>query len=167
MLVIVIVEQRPSVERVIEDDDGRAAGRGPRDLDGVLDRLGAGVQEDALLVGPRARRQLGEPPADLDVRLVDPDHEALVEVRVDLLVHRGDGGRKAVSRVLAAEPAGEVDVAATVDVLDAGALGAGDHDRRSGDPARDVALAGGEHPFGGRALLHGHHGGFSHASIGA
>ena len=116
---------------------------------------------------PEHGRQLGEPPADLDVRLVDPDHEALVEVRVDLLVHRGDCGRKAVTGVLAAEPAGEVDVAATVDVLDPGALGAGDHDRRSGDPARDVALAGGEHPFGGRALFHGHHGGFSHASIGA
>ena len=67
-----------------------------------------------------------------------------------------------MTRVLAAQAAGEVDVAAAVDVLDAGSLGAGDDDRRSGDPARDVALAGRQHPFRGRALLDGHRGGFSH-----
>ena len=32
--------------------------------------------------------ELVEEPADLDVRLVDPDHEALVQVAVDLLVDR-------------------------------------------------------------------------------
>ena len=67
---------------------------------------------------PRARRELGEPAADLDVRLVDPDHEALVQVAVDLLVDGRDDGAEAVARVLAADPAGEVEVAAAVDVAD-------------------------------------------------
>ncbi len=155
-------EQAPPVECPVEDDDGRPARCDPRDLDGVLDRLRAGVEQNALLVGSTTGRELGEPPADIDVRLVDADHEALVEVAVDLLVHRSDGRWKAVTRVLAAQAAGEVDVAAAVDILDAGALGAGDDDRRSGDPARDVALAGRQHPFRGRALLDSHRGGFSH-----
>jgi hypothetical protein len=50
-----------------------------------------------------------------------------------------------VTRVLAAEPAGEVDVAPAVDVLDGGPFGARDDERRRGDPARHMLLAGGEH----------------------
>src|SRR5204862_5842793 len=96
----------------------RLAGRGAGDLDRVLDGFGAAVQEQALLRLARARRELGESAADLDVRLVYPDHEALVEVRVDLLVHGRDGGRQPVARVLAAEAAREVDVRLAVDVLD-------------------------------------------------
>src|SRR5206468_2758199 len=84
--------------------------------------------------GPRARRQVREPPADLHVRLVDPDHEALMEVGIDLFVHGCDGSGQAVAGVLAAEPAGEIHVGLAVDVLDAGALGAGDDDRRGRDP---------------------------------
>ena len=38
---------------------------------------------------PDARAELGETAAQLDVRLVRPDHEALVQVAVDLLVDRG------------------------------------------------------------------------------
>ena len=60
---------------------------------------------------PGARRQLGQPPADLDVGLVDADHEALVEVLVGLSLDRVDDGREAVARVLAADAAGEVDEA--------------------------------------------------------
>jgi hypothetical protein len=37
-------QQRPTVEAVLEHDDGRPAGCGPGDLDGVLDRLRAGVE---------------------------------------------------------------------------------------------------------------------------
>ena len=47
--------QRAAVEAAVERDDRRPAGLGARDLDGVLDRLRAGVEEDALLVGAAAR----------------------------------------------------------------------------------------------------------------
>ncbi len=54
------------------------------------------VDEDRPLLAAAARRELREALADLDVRLVDPDHEALVEVAVCLLVdrrHRPAGSR--------------------------------------------------------------------------
>ena len=79
-----------------------------------------------------------------------------MEVRVDLLVHRRDGGGEAVAGVLAAEPAGEIDVGHAVDVLDAGALGAGDDDRRGRDPARHELVAGGQNAFTLGPLLHRH-----------
>ena len=47
--------QRAAVEAAVEGDDRRAAGRGAGDLDRVLDGLGAGVEEDRLLVGRRGR----------------------------------------------------------------------------------------------------------------
>ena len=85
------------MEGAVEDDDGRPSGRGARDLDRVLDRLGAGVDEQATSGrSPRHGESSREPPADLDVRLVHPDHEALVQVAVDLLVDRGD--RRAEAR---------------------------------------------------------------------
>ena len=93
---------------------------------------------------PGCGQRLVEEPADLDVRLVHPDHEALVEIAVDLLVDRS--GREAVAGVLASEPAGEVDVLATVDVPDPCAFRAGDDEWRSGDTARDVACAVSENP---------------------
>ena len=144
------------MESVLEDDDARSARRGACDLDRVLDGLGPGVQQEGLLVGARAGRELRQPAADLDVRLVDPDHEALVQVGVDLLVHRGDCGREAVACVLAAEAAGEVDVRAAVHVLDPGPFRACDDDRRRRDPARDVLLAGGKDSLALRALIDRH-----------
>ena len=161
LLVDLLVRHRhrqegAAVEGVVEDDDPGASGRGASDLDRVLDRLGTRVQEQALLVLPRARRQLGEPAADLDVRLVHPDHEALVQVAVDLLVHRGDRGREAVARVLTAQAAGEVDVRLAVDVNDPGAFRALHHDRRRGDSAGDVLLAGRQDALTLGALCHRH-----------
>ena len=106
---------------MVENDHRGPPGRGARDLHGVLDRFGARVQEERLrlaVTGPGLVEQL----AHLDVRLVHPDHEALMQVTVDLLVNRRR--REAVAGVLAAEPAGEVDVLAAVDVPDACALGA-------------------------------------------
>ena len=75
-------QDRAPVEAVVEADDARAAGVGARDLDGVLDGFGARVDEQRLLVGPCARGVLGQAPAGLDVRLVHPDHEALVQEAV-------------------------------------------------------------------------------------
>ena len=144
------------MERVLEDDDSGLTGRDARDLDRVLDRLGAAVQEQALLLGAGARRQVREPPAHLHVRFVDPDHEALMEVHVDLLVHGRDGCGEAMARVLTPEPAGEVDVRLAVDVLDAGAFRACDDDRRGRDPARHELLAGGQNALTLGPLPHRH-----------
>jgi hypothetical protein len=149
-------EERSAVERVLEDHDARLARGRAGDLDRVLDRLGAAVQEQALLVLAGAGRQVCESPADLDVRFVDPDHEALMEIRVDLLVHGCDGRGQPVARVLAAEAAGEVDVRLAVDVLDAGAFCAGDDDRRGRDSARHEPLAGGQDALTLGPLLHRH-----------
>ena len=132
------------MEGVVEDHDGGPAGRGARDLDRVLDRLGAGVDEDRLLLLARAGRQLGEPAAYVDVGLVDADHEALVEVLVGLRLDRLDDGREAVAGVLAADAAGEVDEAAAVDVGDARAVRVGDDELRGGDAGAHVAGALGE-----------------------
>ena len=123
-------QARASVERPVEDDDSGPPGRGTRDLDRVLDRLGAGVHEDRSLLRPRARRELGEQAARLDVRLVARDHEALMEVAVDLLVDRGDDSLGTVAGVLAGDPAGEVEVGPPVGVDEACALRALDHEPR-------------------------------------
>ena len=144
------------MEGAVEDDDRLAPGGGAGDLDRVLDRLGARVQKQALLLAAAARRELGEPTADLDVGLVHPDHEALVQVAVDLLVDGGDRGGKAVAGVLAAEPSGEVDVRPAVDVLDPRALGPGNDERRRRHAGGDVALARCDDGVGGAPLLQGH-----------
>ena len=131
------------MEAVVENDNGRAAGGGAGDLDRVLDRLGARVDEERLLLGAAhgCRRVLGEPATDLDVRLVGADHEALVQEAVDLLVDRGDDRRVAVAGVLAGDPAGEVEVERAVGGLHLRSDRAGDDELRCRDPARDVAGA--------------------------
>ena len=135
-----------------------AAGRGAGDLDRVLDRLGAGVEEQRLLLLARARRQLAEAPADVDVWLVGPDHEALVQVAVDLRVDRGGDGLEAVPGVLAADPAGEVDVLVAVDVDDGRAVGAVDDESWRRHAARDPAGPLLEDAAGRRVLPQGHRG---------
>ena len=79
-----------------------------------------------------------------------------MQITVDLLVDRGR--REAVTGVLAAEAAGEVDVLAAVDVPDARALGTCDYERGGGDAPRDVTLAPGGDAFGFGALGNGHQG---------
>src|SRR5207244_9634469 len=121
------------------DDDRRTPGGDPGDLDRVLDRLGTRVDEDAVLLLAGARRELGQASADGHIRLVRRDHEALVQVSVDLVVNGRDHGVAAVPEVLTADAAGEVDVAPAVDVPDPRSLGALDDDRSDCDAARDVA----------------------------
>jgi hypothetical protein len=65
------------VEGVGEGDDALAAGRDARDLDGVLDRLGAGVDQEGLL-RRRVRGDAAERLGHLDVGLVHADREAEV-----------------------------------------------------------------------------------------
>ena len=82
---------------------------------------------------------LGEPAAELDIRLVRADHEALVQEAVDLLVDRGDDRREAVAGVLAGDPAGEVEVDRAVGRLHLRPVCTGDDELRSRDTSRDVA----------------------------
>jgi bacterial/archaeal transporter family-2 protein len=144
------------VESPVEDDDCLTAGRRASDLDHVLDRLGAGIQKQALLLPVATRRELCEPAADLDVRLVHADHEALVQVAVHLLVDGRDGGRQPVAGVLAAEPSREVDVRAALDVLDPRALGPSHDEGRGRHSGRDVAFAGLDDGVGRGSLPQGH-----------
>ena len=107
------------MEAAVEDDHRAAPGERARDLHRVLDGLGAGADQQRLVLAvAAARRQLGEPAADLDVRLVHRDHEALVQVAVGLRVDRGDDLRRVVAEVQAAEAAGEVDERRAVGVGD-------------------------------------------------
>ena len=69
---------------------------GAGDLDGVLDRLGAGVEQRGALVVV-ARGELVERLGDGDVALVRRDHEARVGERLDLGLDRVDDARRAVA----------------------------------------------------------------------
>ncbi len=103
-----------------------------------------GVDEDRLLLVAGARGELREPPAHVDVRLVDADHEALVQVLVQLRLDRVDDRREPVPGVLTADAAREVDEGAAVDVDDARPVGVRDDETRGRDAAGDVAGALGE-----------------------
>ena len=78
-----------AVVGVLEDDDRVAAGGDAGDLHGVLDRLGAGVEQRRLL-RVVTRRELGQLRAHVDVAVVRRDHEAGVGERGDLLLHAAD-----------------------------------------------------------------------------
>ena len=73
-------QQRAAVEGALEGDHGGSLGVEPRELDGVLDRLGAGVEEGGL-GGPAERRALEQPLGELDVGLVGNDREVGVRKR--------------------------------------------------------------------------------------
>jgi hypothetical protein len=148
--------QRPAVEGPVEDDDGRATRGHPRDLDCVLDRLRARVDEDALLLVPPAGRELGKAATHLHVWLVEADHEALMQVAVDLLVDGRHRCGEAVAGVLAPQSAGEVDVLAAVDVPDARPLGTVDDEGGRRYASGDVALSGREDAVGRTSLLQRH-----------
>ena len=116
------------MEPTLEADHGRPARVAARELDGVLDGLGARVEERGF---GRAgeRRERGEPLGVLDVDLVRHDREVGVEKARGLLLHRGDDVRVCVADVEAADAAGEVDEAVAVDVGDGGTAAVRDHDR--------------------------------------
>src|SRR4029078_4360002 len=129
-------------------------GRRARDLHRVLHRLGTGVHEERLRLAPLCGPGLVERLAPLYVRLVHADHEALVQVPVDLFVESSGG--EAVPGVLAAEPAREVDVLPSVDVPEPGSLRARDDQRRRRPATGDVALALSDNTIRCCALLDGH-----------
>ena len=122
---------------VVEDDDRVAAGVVAGDLDGVLDGLGAGVEERGPLLVV-ARGQLGELLADLDVLLVGRDHEAGVGEVGDLSLHRLDHPRRGVADRGDGDARAEVDQLVAVDVAQDAAAGLLDVDRqRRADAGRD------------------------------
>ena len=132
--------QRAAVEGVLEAHDRRATGVVAGDLDGVLGRLGAGVDQQRL-VRPGARVAGDEAPADLEERLVLRDRVALVQVLRGLLLDRRDDALRRVAAVQDADAADEVDVLAPFDVGQARAVRVLHEDRGRRDTARHQALA--------------------------
>ena len=86
-----------------------------RELDRVLDRLRAGVEERRLR-RPGDRRPLEQPLGERDVELVRHDREVGVGEALELLLRGGDDLRVRVADVEAADAAGEVDEGVAVDV---------------------------------------------------
>ena len=117
-----------AVVGVVEGDDPVAPGDVAGDLDGVLDGLGAGVeQRGTLLVVTRG------PGVELlahgHVLLVRADHEAGVGESGDLLLDGVDHGRRGVAHADHGDARPEVDQGVAVDVDEDGPLGALDVER--------------------------------------
>ena len=103
------------MEAALERDHRGAAGEAARELDRVLDRLRAGVEERRLRRSGE-RQSLQQPLRQLDVRLVRDDREVGVGEAGELLLGRGDDLRMRVADVQAADAAREVDERVAVDV---------------------------------------------------
>ena len=108
---------RAAVERALERDDGLPLRVQARELDGVLDRLGAGVEERGARLAAD-RRERAEPLGELDVALVRDDREVGVQEALGLLGDRLDDARVVVADVRHADAADEVDERVAVDVGD-------------------------------------------------
>ena len=124
--------RRAAVEVLTADDDLRPAGLDPLDLiaplasrlDRRLDRLGPGVhRQDAL-----HRAGFGEPPAELPEPVV-AERAAGQREPLELLLRGRHEPRMAVTEVERRVGGERVEVAASVDVLDPGALAVADDDR--------------------------------------
>jgi hypothetical protein len=153
------------VEAGLERDHRGPARVQPCDLDGVLDRLGAGVEErGAGRAGERCER--AEPLGHGDVRLVRDDREVGVHELGCLLLDRLDGAGVAVTDVDDADAAREVDERVAVDVGDGGVERPGGEDGQvHAQRLRDRVLGAREDGTGARArdlgadlyrLRHGH-----------
>ncbi len=132
-------EHRPAVERALECDHGVTAGVRASELDGVLDRLGACVEEGRL-GGAGERREREQPFGQLRVHLVRHDSEVRVRELLELLLGSGDHVRMRMADVQTADATGEVDEDVAVDVDDRGPVGLGRDDgkgdRKRGGDAR-------------------------------
>ena len=130
-----------AVVGVIEDHDSWPPGGIPGDLDGVLHRLRAGVeQRRALLVITGS--QPVELLADLHVPLVRGDHEAGMGEARHLLGDPLDDPLRAVAHPGDRDAGAEIDQRVAVDVDDHATAGRGDEDRQHvAEPPRDAAMA--------------------------
>ena len=128
------------MEGALERDHGRPARRGARDLDRVLDGLGAGVEERCLR-RTRERGYSDEALCQLDVDLIRDYREVGVEEALKLRRRRLDDLRMRVTDCEAADAAREVDEGVAVDVRQEHAVGAIDDDREGErERRRDDAL---------------------------
>src|SRR5439155_5031085 len=91
-----------------------------------------------------------------DVRLVGADHEALVQVLVDLLVDRAHDSRAPVAEVLAGDAAAEVEVLATLAVPDPGTPGARDDELGARNAPRHESIACLAHAVAGNPIFDPH-----------
>ncbi len=153
------------MERVLEDDDTGPAGRRACDLDRVLDGLCARVDENRALLAA-AGRELPEPPANLDVRLIGADDDALVQVALGLLLDGLDDRWVPVAQVLTANSSCEVDERATVDVGDSRSLCLRDDEAWGRDSWRDVSCTVRRNSLRLGALPHGHVGDYAPTQAG-
>ena len=137
------------MERAVERDHRLPLRVQARELDRVLHRLGAGVEERAARLAADGDER-AEPLRELDVALVRDDCEVGVEEAVDLLGDRLDDARVVVADVRDADPADEVDERVAVDVRDRRAARAVGDDRLVDDertrhrvplPLEDLAAA--------------------------
>src|SRR5262249_10157891 len=115
--------------------------RVPRDLHGVLDRLGAAVDEQRLL-----RKRPGREPRKAlrqrDVRRVWHDGETDVREPLGLVVNRSDDRRRRMTGVHDADTAGEVEKDIAVDIGHGHAVGGGrEHRYRVRKPTRHRRVA--------------------------
>ena len=124
----------PAVETAVECDHAPATGMRACDLDRVLDRLGAGGDEDRLLLR-RSRGELVEFFGEAHGHVVRGHHDAGMAEVLYLLGDRGGDLRVAVTGRGDRDTGTEIDVTIALDVPQFGALGARDVDRR------DIALA--------------------------
>ena len=133
-------QQRAAVESALEADHRRPLRVRARELDRVLNRFGAGVEERSFR---RAgdRHSLDETFAERDVRLVGDDREVGVQEFCGLFLNCVDDTRMRVADVEAADASGEVDEGIAVDVCERRALAALDHHRqKDGKRVRDHAV---------------------------
>ena len=126
--------QRAAVEGALECDHGGATRVEPRELDCVLDRLGACVEEHRLR-GAFERRQREQPLGERDVDLVRDDREIGVREALELLLCGRDDLRMRMADVEDADAAGEVEEDVAVDVGERRSARLGDDDRQ-GDRLR-------------------------------
>ncbi|CAH0327772.1 hypothetical protein SRABI128_06447 [Microbacterium sp. Bi128] len=130
-----------AVVGVVERDDGVPAGGQAGHLDGVFDRLGAGVEQHrALFVVARgeAVQLLGNG----DIALVRRDHEAGVGEVLHGFLHGADDGGVRGADARHGDAGAEVNEGVAVDVVDDAAVGVGHEDRDAGrDASGDDRLA--------------------------
>ena len=119
------------MEASLERDDRRPSRVCARELDRVLDRLGARVEEGGFRL-PGDRRGVDETLGEGDVHLVRDDREVRVHELRCLLGDRLDHPRVSVPDVEAADAAGEIEERVAVDVRERRSLAVVDHDRQEG-----------------------------------
>src|SRR6266481_2768301 len=98
------------MKRVFETNDGRALRVCARDLDGILDGFGAGIEENRFL-GKLARGQGIQFLRHGNVALVRSDSETKVQMLFELRLNRGDHARRTMADIQATDAAGKIQIA--------------------------------------------------------